>query len=80
MGQIIVNIIVIGTVLSLSNYMENSSERWVAVVYDRYGEKCDSHIFHGDEDTATSEADKWIESTFGQKQDWSFHHVSTFNH
>lgn len=55
--------------------MSDNLQRWVAVVYD--GEdKVSSHIFRGsDEDEVRPEATKWVERNFGEKRDWSLHHV-----
>tara|TARA_Y100000310_G_C20608310_1_gene776677 strand:+ start:1227 stop:1406 length:180 start_codon:yes stop_codon:yes gene_type:complete len=55
--------------------MNDCSERWVAVVYD-HGDKIDSRTFYGTtEDIVQPAATEWVESNYGEKKDWSFHHV-----
>lgn len=48
---------------------------WVAIVYDRYGDKVGSHGFEGDEPEVRSTASEWVFKNFGEKQDWSLHEV-----
>tara|TARA_R110002050_G_scaffold221182_1_gene356979 strand:+ start:305 stop:475 length:171 start_codon:yes stop_codon:yes gene_type:complete len=55
--------------------MDNISEKWTALVYDKY-DKIACRTFVGDEETVNKEAKSWADKHFPGSS-WTLHHQST---
>tara|TARA_Y100000310_G_scaffold275424_1_gene291946 strand:- start:191 stop:373 length:183 start_codon:yes stop_codon:yes gene_type:complete len=59
--------------------MSNNTNRWVAIVYAQ-GDKIDSKGFRANsEEEAAAQASEWVKSRYGERADWSLHHVASDN-
>jgi hypothetical protein len=59
----------------MASKVKNDTEQWLAVIYSE-GEKISSKVFKDlSEKDARDKAADWAHSEWGEKVDWSFHHV-----
>jgi len=58
----------------INKIMNNISEKWTALVYDK-SEKVAHRIFIGEEETANKQAKEWVDEHF-PNMEWVLHHRS----